>query len=222
MITNLFSVFDPSSRLRISLNWIIIGLSLFIIPIGKWRVSSRRVKLTQEILESFNKEIYPILNPRGKVSIVIFSTLFFFVIVSNLLGLLPYVFTRTRHLAVTLRVALPLWLGYFSYGWANGPKWILAHLLPQGTPLLLIPFIVVIERVRRIIRPITLAVRLIANIVAGHLLLTLARNAVQFSVWLSPVTIVITQVALVILEIAVAVIQAYVLVILRVLYSREV
>jgi F-type H+-transporting ATPase subunit a len=96
------------------------------------------------------------------------------------------------------------------------------HLVPQGTPAALIPFIVCIETVRNIIRPGTLAVRLTANIIAGHLLLTLLGNNGP-TIRQSLIGILITaQILLLILESAVAIIQSYVFAVLRTLYSREV
>lgn len=97
-----------------------------------------------------------------------------------------------------------------------------AHLVPQGTPTVLIPFMVVIETVRNVIRPVTLAVRLAANIIAGHLLLTLlggtGPSLVHRVVWV----LIISQILLLILESAVAVIQSYVFAVLRTLYASEV
>jgi len=94
--------------------------------------------------------------------------------------------------------------------------------VPQGTPGPLIPFIVLIETIRNVIRPITLAVRLAANIIAGHLLLTLlGRTGPSLSLTL--VTLLLfSQVLLLTLEAAVAVIQSYVFAVLRTLYAREV
>ena len=99
-----------------------------------------------------------------------------------------------------------------------------AHLVPNGTPGALMPFIVLIETVRNIIRPITLAVRLAANIIAGHLLLTLLGNTGPFlSFSLSVLSLlIIAQILLLILESAVAVIQSYVFAVLRTLYAGEV
>lgn len=92
--------------------------------------------------------------------------------------------------------------------------------MPQGTPGILIPFMVCIETIRNIIRPGTLAVRLMANIVAGHLLITLLGNTgphIRYFLWL----ILIVQIILIFLESAVAFIQSYVFAVLRTLYSRE-
>lgn len=222
MITNLFSVFDPSSRIGPRFNWISMGLGIYIFPIVKWRASSRLTLLVDYIFKLLYKEVKPIFSLKGKVTSVVFISLFIFILWNNLIGLVPYIFTPTSHLIVTLRLALPLWLGYYTYGWVRNLKRILAHLIPQGTPVLLIPFIVVIESVRGLIRPGTLSVRLIANIIAGHLLLTLVRRAASALAMWSLRLIVIFQLLLVVLEVAVAAIQSYVFVVLRILYSREV
>jgi len=79
-----------------------------------------------------------------------------------------YIFTRTRHLTLTLTLALPLWVRFILFGWIKNTNHIFEHLIPQGTPTLLIPFIVIIETIRNLIRPGTLAVRLTANIIAGQ------------------------------------------------------
>ena len=98
---------------------------------------------------------------------------------------------------------------------------LLAHLVPTGTPNVLIPVIVIIETVRRIIRPGTLSIRLAANIVAGHLLLTLLGSQGP-SLSINIITILIIGLVLLLcLELAVACIQAYVFTILRSLYLNE-
>jgi len=97
-----------------------------------------------------------------------------------------------------------------------------AHIVPQRTPSALIPFIVLIETVSNVIRPLTLAVRLIANIVAGHLLLTLLGNQTAVSQNIILVSLLLTQIILLTLESAVAVIQAYVFSVLSTLYAREI
>lgn len=97
-----------------------------------------------------------------------------------------------------------------------------AHLVPQGTPPILMPFMVCIETIRNIIRPGTLAVRLAANIIAGHLLLTLLGRTGPSLVISTLSLLLIAQILLITLESAVAIIQSYVFAILATLYSREV
>jgi len=97
---------------------------------------------------------------------------------------------------------------------------IYAHT--YGTPLILIPFIVLIETIRLIIRPITLAIRLTANIIAGYLLISLIGSSGQSLRIITLSIILRTQILLIILEIAVAFIQSYVFTILRTLYRSEI
>jgi F-type H+-transporting ATPase subunit a len=96
------------------------------------------------------------------------------------------------------------------------------HLVPQGTPSILIPFIVLIESIRNVIRPGTLAVRLSANIIAGHLIISLLGNQVANSENSILILLIFIQILLIILETAVAVIQAYVFATLSTLYCSEV
>jgi F-type H+-transporting ATPase subunit a len=99
---------------------------------------------------------------------------------------------------------------------------MLAHLVPLGTPSVLMPFMVLIETIRNIIRPGTLAVRLSANIIAGHLLLVLLGNQGVGASYYILSLVVVVQILLLLLERAVALIQSYVFAVLMTLYSREV
>ena len=154
--------------------------------------------------------------------IYIFVSLFILIAYSNFLGLFPYIFTSTRHLSIAVRIALPLWLGYIIYSTLNNINFFLSHLVPRGTPYVLIPFIVIIELIRRVIRPLTLSVRLAANIVAGHLLIVLVRSPLVSAPWAIIILIFGGLILLVILELAVSVIQSYVFSTLRSLYVIEV
>jgi F-type H+-transporting ATPase subunit a len=157
----------------------------------------------------------------NKIRILIFISLFFLIAHTNILGLLAYAFTSTRHLTITLSLALPFWVGFIIFSITNNTLNFLAHLVPLGTPAPLIPFIVIIEIIRNIIRPITLSVRLAANIIAGHLLLTLLRGLLPTSSLIIFGSAFAAQSLLIVLETAVAVIQAYVFSILTTLYASE-
>lgn len=223
MITNLFSVFDPSSIFGLSLNWISTFLGLLIIPSIYWLIPSRYNIFWNSILLTLHKEFKTLLGPIShNGSSFIFISLFSLILFNNFIGLFPYIFTRTSHLTLTLSLALPLWLSFICYGWINHTQHIFAHLVPQGTPAILIPFIVCIETIRNIIRPGTLAVRLTANIIAGHLLLTLLGNTGPSISYFLVTFLLVGQIALLVLESAVAIIQSYVFAVLRTLYSREV
>lgn len=224
MITNLFSVFDPSSSIfNLSINWIRTFLGLTLIPSAYWLIPSRWHIFWNSILLTLHKEFKTLLGPSGHSgSTFIFVSLFSLILFNNFIGLFPYIFTRTSHLTLTLTLALPLWLCFILYGWINHTQHIFAHLVPQGTPAVLIPFIVCIETISNIIRPGTLAVRLAANIIAGHLLLTLLGNTGPSLSYIIISFLLIGQIALLVLESAVAIIQSYVFAVLRTLYSSEV
>lgn len=224
MISNLFSIFDPSTNLfNIPFNWIRTILGIYFIPYSFWLIPNRHFYLWNFILLKLHNEFKTLLkNNYFQGSTFIFISIFSFILFNNFLGLFPYIFTRTSHLTLSLSISLPLWLRFIIYGWINNSQHIFIHIIPQGTPSILIPFIVLIETIRNIIRPGTLAVRLTANIIAGHLLITLLRGTgPRISNYFIFILIII-QILLLILESAVAVIQSYVIAILRTLYSREV
>ncbi len=224
MITNLFSVFDPSSSIfNLSLNWLSTFLGILIIPSMYWLIPSRYHIFWNNILLTLHKEFKTLLGPIGaNGSTFIFVSLFSIILFNNFIGLFPYIFTSTSHLTLTLTLALPLWLCFMLFGWINNTQHIFAHLVPQGTPAVLMPFMVCIETISNVIRPGTLAVRLTANIIAGHLLLTLLGNTGPGIPSILLGVLIITQIALLVLESAVAIIQSYVFAVLRTLYSREV
>nr|YP_010282269.1 ATP synthase F0 subunit 6 [Layahima wuzhishana]UHM24919.1 ATP synthase F0 subunit 6 [Layahima wuzhishana] len=224
MMTNLFSMFDPSTNIMtLPLNWLSTMLGLILVPSMFWLIPSRFNMLWFNILNSFHKEFKTLIgSSKSYGSTFIFVSLFSFIVFNNFMGLFPYIFTSTSHLTLTLTLALPLWLSFLLYGWINHTTHMFAHLVPQGTPAILMPFMVCIETISNLIRPGTLAVRLAANMIAGHLLLTLlgstgpSMNIIMINILL------ITQFALLTLEAAVAIIQSYVFAVLSTLYSSEV
>nr|AXS65464.1 ATP synthase F0 subunit 6 [Cucujoidea sp. 39 KM-2017] len=223
MMTNLFSSFDPSTSFNLSLNWMSSFLGLMFIPSMFWLIPSRLNILWINIINTLHKEFKILIsNFNIKGSTLIFISLFSMILFNNFLGLFPYIFTSTSHMIFTLTLALPLWLSFMIYGWINNTTHMLAHLVPQGTPPVLMPFMVCIETISNIIRPGTLAIRLSANMIAGHLLMTLLGNTgPNMMTWMIPILILI-QILLLVLESAVAIIQSYVFTVLSTLYSSEV
>uniref|UniRef100_A0A7G8JRT7 ATP synthase subunit a n=1 Tax=Hermerius intermedia TaxID=2547835 RepID=A0A7G8JRT7_9CUCU len=221
-MANLFSSFDPSTNLSLSLNWISILVGTVIIPPSFWLIPSRLNILWMNIVLTLHKEFKILTGNANKGGTLIFVSLFSFILFNNFMGLFPYIFTSTSHLVLTLTLALPLWVSFMIYGWLNYTTHMLAHLVPQGTPPILMPFMVCIETISNIIRPGTLAVRLSANMIAGHLLMTLLGNTgPSLSLMLLNI-LIIAQILLLVLESAVAIIQSYVFAVLSTLYSSEV
>lgn len=225
MITNLFSIFDPSTkilRLNLSLNWLSIIFIILLIPNLYWLIPNNLNLIYNKLLNLLFNEFKIIVKKKNNNFNLLFISLFIFILINNFLGLFPYIFTRTRHLAINLTLAFPLWLRIIIYGWINLTNHIFIHLVPQGTPNVLIPFIVLIESIRNIIRPITLTIRLTANIIAGHLLLTLLGNIGPKLIIIFVPILLLIQIILLTLESAVAIIQSYVFSVLITLYAREI
>nr|WCH54215.1 ATP synthase F0 subunit 6 [Osphya sp. n.] len=222
MMMNLFSSFDPSTNWALSLNWISTIIGILIIPTSFWLIPSRFSFLWNKIIITLHLEFKNLLGPKIKGSTLIFISLFSLILFNNFIGLFPYIFTTTSHMTLTLALALPLWLTFMLFGWIMNTIHMLAHLVPQGTPPVLMPFMVCIETISNVIRPGTLAVRLSANMIAGHLLMTLLGNTGSMLNMLLINILLLTQILLLILETAVAMIQSYVFAVLSTLYSSEV
>ena len=223
MITNLFSVFDPSSSFSFPLNWIRSIIFILIITPIYWLTPTKTLFIIHSSINKLFDEFKNLLGISSfKGRTILFIRVFIFVLINNFLGLFPYIFTASSHITLTLTLRLPLWLAFIIFGWINYTKHIFAHLVPQRTPGALIPFIVLIESIRNIIRPLTLAVRLMANIVAGHLLITLLGNQTATVRGVLLVSLILVQIILLTLESAVAIIQSYVFAVLSTLYAREI
>lgn len=133
----------------------------------------------------------------------------------------PFIFSVTSHILVTLPFSYSFWIGIIIFSWVSSLKHFLAHLIPVGTPVMLMSFIVIVEVLRNLIRPLALTFRLTANMMAGHLLISLIGGAlIRLSfrfIFLGS----FIQSLLVIMELGVSVIQAYVFSTLLMLYISE-
>lgn len=139
---------------------------------------------------------------------------FIFICFINLSSLFCYIFSPLAHIILTILLSLIIWLSSVLYQLNFFLKEKVIHLTPKGTPLWLLFFIVIIELVRQLIRPITLGVRLAANLTAGHLILTLLASIRLSWSFLS-------QMPLILLEIIVSLVQPFVFCLLSFLYFSE-
>nr|QLD97158.1 ATP synthase F0 subunit 6 [Hyalomma truncatum] len=220
MMNNLFSIFDPSTSFNLSLNWCIIILWIFMMPYCFWISSSLFLISWKKLLKNFFQEISNNLKNYKMKNSLILTCFFFFFMFSNLMGLLPYVFTATSHLVVTMFFAFPFWITLIIFSFINKFNKSMAHLVPLGSPMLLSFFMVIIETVSNMIRPITLSVRLTANMISGHLLIHLLSSILNLGKILFFFSIPLMLILL-ILETAVALIQSFVFVVLMTLYINE-
>nr|QDX17820.1 ATP synthase F0 subunit 6 [Crotalus cerastes] len=187
-------------------------------------LGNRMTTATTKLLKMFLFNMTNQLTPKGQKWSPLLAGLIIMLLLSNLLSLLPYTFTPTSQLSTNMALALPLWLATIILGMKDKFSTTLAHLLPEGSPAPLIPFMVLIETASQLMRPIALGVRLTANITAGHLLMTMVStatiNLINSYVLVSPLAMTLLFM-LALLEMAVACIQAYVFVLLVILYLQE-
>nr|YP_007507233.1 ATP synthase F0 subunit 6 [Paedocypris progenetica]YP_009945192.1 ATP synthase F0 subunit 6 [Paedocypris carbunculus]AGF93777.1 ATP synthase F0 subunit 6 [Paedocypris progenetica]QOE17699.1 ATP synthase F0 subunit 6 [Paedocypris carbunculus] len=208
----------PLIAISIALPWV-----LYPTPTTRW-LNNRMLTLQGWLMNRFTNQLMISLNVKGHKWAMLFLSLMIFLITINMLGLLPYTFTPTTQLSMNMGLAVPMWLATVIIGMRNQPTIALGHLLPEGTPVLLIPVLIIIETISLFIRPLALGVRLTANLTAGHLLIQLIATAVFVLLPLMPAVAMLTAVILfllTILEVAVAMIQAYVFVLLLSLYLQE-
>nr|QTJ25313.1 ATP synthase F0 subunit 6 [Dasyatis tortonesei] len=208
----------PLIALAIMTPWLI-----FPTPTKRW-LNNRLLTLQTWFINRFTYQLMQPLNFGGHKWASILTALMLFLITINLLGLLPYTFTPTTQLSLNMAFAIPLWLTTVLIGMLNQPTVALGHFLPEGTPTLLIPILIIIETISLFIRPLALGVRLTANLTAGHLLMQLIATAAFILISIMPSIALLTSLILfllTILEVAVAMIQAYVFVLLLSLYLQE-
>nr|QNV12112.1 ATP synthase F0 subunit 6 [Araneus quadratus] len=217
---NLFSVFDPSSYFGMSVNWIIIMMILCVFPVNYYYVSGGASKMFLNF-SFYVEKMFSEVAGSSKLAIVFVCTVtFMYLIISNLLGLFPFVFTCTAHPMITMGMGLVFWLSFFIMGWAKNFKYSAAHLVPEGSPIYLSPLMVMIESISHLMRPFTLSIRLAANMMAGHLIISLLASISLMSI-LGFSSSILFQSILLILEFGVSVIQGFVFSILLLLYALE-
>nr|APF46594.1 ATP6 [Dicrurus atripennis] len=225
MNLSFFNQFSSPSLLGIPLILISMTFPALLLPSmnNRW-ITSRLSTLQLWLTNLITKQLMMPLNKKGHKWALMLTSLMMFLLLINLLGLLPYTFTPTTQLSMNLALAFPLWLATLLTGLRNQPSASLGHLLPEGTPTPLIPALILIETISLLIRPLALGVRLTANLTAGHLLIQLISTATVTLATTMPMVSLITLLVLfllTILEVAVAMIQAYVFVLLLSLYLQE-
>nr|AAF17129.1 ATPase subunit 6 [Icterus laudabilis]AAF17133.1 ATPase subunit 6 [Icterus laudabilis] len=225
MNLNFFDQFSSPSFMGIPLILISVTFPALLLPSldNRW-ITNRLSTLQLWFINLVTKQLMMPLDKKGHKWALILTSLMIFLLLINLLGLLPYTFTPTTQLSMNLALAFPLWLATLLTGLRNQPSITLGHLLPEGTPTPLIPALILIETTSLLIRPLALGVRLTANLTAGHLLIQLISTATTTLFPTMPAISLLTFLILfllTILEVAVAMIQAYVFVLLLSLYLQE-
>nr|YP_010947194.1 ATP synthase F0 subunit 6 [Elephantulus brachyrhynchus]WGO62134.1 ATP synthase F0 subunit 6 [Elephantulus brachyrhynchus] len=224
MNENLFASFITPTLAGLPIVVLLIAFPSILFPHPNRLINNRWTTIQQWLVNLILKQMMMMQTIKGRTWSLMLISLILFIGSTNLLGLLPHTFTPTTQLSMNLGMAIPLWAGAVILGFRHKTKSSLAHFLPQGTPIPLIPMLIIIETISLFIQPMALAVRLTANITAGHLLIHLIGGATLVLLSISTPTATITFIILVlltILEFAVALIQAYVFTLLVSLYLHD-
>ena len=205
----------------------LIGTYL-ILSTQKRAIVPNRVQLVSEMLYEFVANM--VSSSAGKAGMQFFPfvfSLFMFVLVANLFGMIPFFFTVTSHIIVTFALAMLVFSVVVVYGfWKNGLGF-LKLFVPSGVPIYILPLVAIIEVISFLSRPISLSVRLFANILAGHITLKVfagfivTLGSLGFLGWLGALLPLTLTVGITALEFLVAVLQAYVFALLTSMYIND-
>ncbi len=194
---------------------------------GRRLVPTRMQSVAELTYEFVGTTLRDVTGEEGMKFFPLVFSLFTFILVSNVVGLIPYTFTVASHIIVTAALALLVFFTVIVYGfWKNGLHF-LKVFAPSGIPIFILPLIVCIEILSFLARPISHSVRLFANMLAGHITLKLVGGFVTmigafgFAGWFGAVLPLVFTIALTALELLVAVLQAYVFTILACIYLND-
>ncbi len=204
--------------------WAIIAvvcITLLFLLAPKNLIPTRLQSVAESIYEFIHNMTEEVLHENARTYFPFVLTLFTFILFCNVLGLIPYSFTVTSHIIVTLALALVVFIGATIIGFMRNGFGYLKLFVPSGVPAVLLPLVVVIEIVSYFIRPMSLSIRLFANMMAGHMMLkVMAGFVVMLGItagWLP----LIAMVGLYGLELLVAALQAYVFALLTCMYLSD-
>jgi len=197
-------------------------ISVFFVGTKRKTIVPTKIQLLTELSYTFvSKMISDTAGSKAKPYFPFIFSLFMFVLFCNMLGMLPYSFTVTSHIIVTFALAAIIFIGVTIIGFVNHGVGYLKLFIPSGVPVVLLPIIVIIEMISYLARPVSLSVRLFANMMAGHTMLKVFGGFVIslgiIGGWL-PLSF---TVALTGLEILIAFLQAYVFAILTCIYLND-
>jgi F-type H+-transporting ATPase subunit a len=201
-----------------------IALMAFIFVYGIRRqalVPGRLQGVAETGYEFIAKMVSDNVGEGGKKYFPFVLTLFLFVLGCNALGLIPYSFTPTSHIIVTFAMAAFVFVGVTIIAFLKHGVHFFSFFAPKGVPLWLMPILVPIEVISYLIRPLTLSVRLFANMLAGHIMLKVfAGFVIMMGLLFGWLPLIFTS-AFFALEVLVACLQAYVFAILTCLYLND-
>nr|QTF76066.1 ATP synthase F0 subunit 6 [Gynaikothrips uzeli] len=221
MKMNLFSSFDLYSGTGSFLfNTFILVLIIFF-PLKFWYLNSSYMFIIFKTMFFLKKEFTILMGKKLFGGVLIYISFFFFILQFNILGMLPYIFTMTSQLNMNLFFSFLFFFIFFLLGWLKFNKNMFSHLTPLGSPMILSPILVMIEITSMIIRPMTLSVRLTANIVSGHILMEILLGPAENMMLIYKILFYVIMIPILSLELMVCFVQSFVISSLSTLYVSE-
>lgn len=225
-IYSLPELFGIDMSLTNSALWMLIAVAaaflFYAVAMRKRAVVPGRMQALAEMTYDFVDDIVvENAGHRGEKYFPFIFTLFLFILFMNLCGMLPYSFTPTSHIVVTFGMAIVVFFGVTLIGLiAQGPVGFFKHFVPEGLPILIAPLVFLIELVSYLSRPFSLAIRLAANMTAGHTLMkVIAGFVLPLAIFgVAPMLFLVFMTGF---EIFVAILQAYVFTLLSCIYLGE-
>ena len=211
-ITN--STVYMAAAVAISAGFLALGARRHAMVPGRWQ---NMAELSYEFIANLIKET---IGSDGRKYFPIIFTLFMFILFANLLGMIPFSFTVTSQIVVTFAMAAVVFIGVTVLAFAKHGTHFFSFFVPPGSPVWMWPLLIPIEVISYLSRPISLSVRLFANMLAGHTLLKVIAGFV-FALNVFGILPLALLVALTGLEILIAFLQAYVFTILTCLYIKD-
>nr|AYC65866.1 ATP synthase F0 subunit 8 [Falcolipeurus quadripustulatus] len=222
MMCSVFSIFDPvctNPFFEGGFKWISILFAFFLLNWQFYSCLSGLGLIVSKIFSVLVSEIKLVFSAFYKSVILTLISLFYLILLLGLLGMTPFFFTPSSHLLFNLSLSFPLWAMGFIYMFLVSWKGFLSHYVPLGSPMVLVPFLILIEIVSTLIRPFSLSIRLMSNMMAGHLIMSLFEKflvGLVYSWFIFPLGPLLVG-----FEYGVAFIQSYVFMTLMSLYWKE-
>jgi F-type H+-transporting ATPase subunit a len=194
---------------------------LFYLTLNSYKVTPGRLQMCVELVFSFVRDtVKSSIGKEGMVHFPLILSIFLFILLGNLFGMIPFAFTFTSHIAVTFSLALVVFIVALGVDISHKGMGFFGRFLPPGVPALMIPVIVPVEVLSFVFRPISLSVRLFANMLAGHIILKIFAGCTVMMGFFGFIPLAFNVVFMG-FECFVAVLQAYIFTVLSCAYLND-
>nr|WRQ20333.1 ATP synthase F0 subunit 6 [Matsucoccus matsumurae] len=204
---NMFNIFDPYLY-KIPMNWMFIMIIMMLLFNKFWNINNQNLILMLILYKMLNKEIKTQNNKMFINMTILFINLMVFILLNNLMNIMPYMFYMSSNLNFTISMSLNLWMNYFIYIFINNYKILLMNFMPMNSPMIISFMLIIIEMFSNFIRFLTLSMRLMINMMISHIFINLFNNFLLNMFYMM-------------MELPIMIIQSYIFYILNIMYLNE-